>query len=83
MKTKHPVYVMVFGVVTSDGKVIPSYFYHMASHTEANIKYLEEIVLPLIEGVTAGRPYIWQKDLPHKQENPVVAVRKFLQPHYS
>ena len=48
------------------------------------MRHLEEVVLAWIEKVTAGRPYIWQQDciILNKQENPVLAVRKFLLPHY-
>ena len=50
MKTKYPVYIMVFGVVTSDSDVIPSFIFRrdLRLNTEAYIKYLKEIMLPWI-----------------------------------
>ena len=63
-KTKYPVYIKVFGVVIYDSNVmLPFIFPHsLRFKTEANIKWLEEVVLPWIEKVAAGRPEFWQYD---------------------
>ena len=48
MKTKYPVHIMAFGVVTSDGDVMPpSIFLHdPIPNIKFCIKFLKEIVLP-------------------------------------
>ena len=52
MKTKHLVHVMVFGVVTSNGDVLPPF---ISPHSlRLNIKCLEEVELSWIERVAAG-----------------------------
>ena len=40
MKTKYPVHIMVFGVVTSDGDVMPQFIlpHSLRLNMEANIK---------------------------------------------
>ena len=64
IKTKYPVHIMVFGVVTSNGDVMLSFiFLHgfilkMAAYT----KCLEEVMLLWIKKVAAGRPYVGQLD---------------------
>ena len=64
IKTKHPVHIMVFGVVTKDGDVMHPLIFPqgLKLNTEAYIKCLEEVVLLWIERVTAGEPYMWQWD---------------------
>ena len=49
--TKHPVNIMVFGMVTSNGDVMPPFFFAhgLRLNTEAYIKCLEEVVLPWIK----------------------------------
>ena len=56
MKTKHPVHVMVFGMVTSSGEIIlPFIFlYCLQLNTLTYIKCLKEVVLLWIEMVGAG-----------------------------
>ena len=89
MKTKHLVSLMVFGVVTSNGDVMLWFIFphDLKLNTEVNIKCLKEVV-------THPQSELWgwlSEDsgnrtlhctLPHKQENPVLDVRKFLQPHH-
>ena len=64
MKTKHIIYVMVFGVVTSDGNVMLLFIfpYGFRLNTVAYIKCLVEVVLSWIKTLTIGTPYIWQHD---------------------
>ena len=80
MKTKHPVYIMVFEVLTRDGDIMPPFIfpYGFRLNRESYIKYLEEVGLVMIERVAAERPHIWQKDcaMPHKQKNPILACQK-------
>ena len=53
---------MMFGVVTSIGAIIPPFIFplELKLNMEANIKCLEKVVLPWIDMVAAGRPYVWQ-----------------------
>ena len=62
MKNKHSVHIIVFEVVSSDGDVMPPLIFlpGLTPYTEAYLKCLEEVVLPWIEIVVAGRPYVWQ-----------------------
>ena len=61
---KHPVYTIVLAVVTSDGDVMPLFIFShgLRLNTEEYIKYLGEVLLPLIETVTAGKSHIWLQD---------------------
>lgn len=64
MKNKYPANIMVFGVVTSDGDVMPPFMFPqgLRLNTDGYIKCLEEVVLPWIKGVAGERPYAWQQD---------------------
>ena len=64
MKTKFPASVMVLGVVTSNGDVMPPHFFGDKEkvNTEVYIKALEEVVKPWVEEVTAGASYVFQQD---------------------
>ena len=64
MKTKHLIDIMMFGVVTSSGYIMPPFiFLHdLRLNMNTYIKCLEELVLPWIEKVAAGRPYVCQQD---------------------
>ena len=77
IKSKHPVHTMVFGVVTSNGNVMPSFIfpYGLRLNTEAYVNYLEKVVLPWIKRVFVGRPIYVATGLctmPHKRENPIL-----------
>ena len=55
MKAKHPVHIMVFRVVTSNGYIMTLFIFHqgLTVNMEANIKCLDREMV-------AGRPFIWQ-----------------------
>ena len=61
-KTKHP----VFGVVTSNGDVIPPFIfpYSLRLNMEPYIKFQEEVMWPWIKRVTIKRPI--SDKMPHK-----------------
>ena len=64
MKTKHSVLIFMFGLVTSDGHVMPPF---MMSHgprlnRATYVKCLEEVVLLWTEKVASRRLYFWQED---------------------
>ena len=64
MKTKFPATVMVLGVVSNEGDVMPPHvFPHgLRVNTEAYLDVMVTVVKPWMDGVAAGRPYIWQQD---------------------
>ena len=64
MKTKHPIHIVVCGVVTSNSGVMPLFIFPhgFRFNMEVYIKCLEEVVLPWIKRVAAEKFYIWQKD---------------------
>ena len=72
----------VFGVVTSDDDIMFKFIFPLGLrlNIEIYINGLEKVVLLSIEKVAAWRSYILQQDcaMPHKQENSILAVRKFL-----
>ena len=76
MKTKHPVHIMGFRMVTNNGDIMLPFIFPWRPTQE-------KVVLPWIKRVAAGRHYIWQQDyhMLHKQENLVMTVRKFLLHH--
>ena len=57
MKTKHPIHIMMFGMVTSDSDVMPPFIFphHFRLNAEAYVKCLEKVILTWIERVVAGR----------------------------
>jgi DDE superfamily endonuclease len=64
MHTKFPSSVMVFGVVTNEGHVMPPYFFPqgLRVNADAYIETLDTIVKPWIDTVAQGRPYVFQQD---------------------
>ena len=81
MKDKQPVHIIVFGVVTSNDDNPPFTLPHgFRLNKEAYIKCLKVVVLSWIERTFAQRLCLTTSlcTMPHKQENPVLAMRKFL-----
>ena len=64
MKTKYPATIMVFGVVTSEGDVMPPHIFPqgLRVNTEAYLEVLEAVVLPWIRETLGERPFVWQQD---------------------
>ena len=64
MKTKFPASVMVLGVVTSNGDVMPPHFFEQNEkvNTDVYLRVLETVVLPWIKEVTRGAGYVFQQD---------------------
>ena len=64
MKTKFPSMVMVFGVISSDGHVMPPHIFEMGLmvDTEIYLQVMETVVLPWIKQVAHNRPWVWQQD---------------------
>ena len=81
MKIKHPVHIMVLGVVTSNSNIMsPLIVPHgLRLNMDAHINCLEEVVLPWIKRVTAGKKSLAMTLEP---ENKVFTIRKFLHSHH-
>ena len=64
MHTKFPASVMVLGVVSSEGDVMPPHFFLQGARVNA-VAYtdvLNTVVKPWITAVARGRPYVFQQD---------------------
>jgi inhibitor of nuclear factor kappa-B kinase subunit alpha len=63
-QTKHPQNVMVFGLVASDGKTMPPFFWPKGTKVNADeyIKVLRSVVKPWVEANYRGVPYVFQQD---------------------
>ena len=61
MQTKFPATVMVLGVVSSDGDVMPPHNIPQGLRINSDVytEMLESVVLPWIKKVAKGRPYVW------------------------
>ena len=70
MKTRYPVHIMMFGLVTSDGNLVSAFIFAYGSrlNTEVFIKCLEEVVLSLSDRVAVTG--LWT--MPSKYENPLL-----------
>ena len=70
MKTKFPATVMVFGVISSEGHIIPPHIFEVGLkvNTKAYLDVLKSVVIPWCNQVAGGRPWVWQQDsaLAHK-----------------
>ncbi|UYV67039.1 hypothetical protein LAZ67_4003746 [Cordylochernes scorpioides] len=64
MHTKFPASVMVLGVISSEGDVMPPHFFEKGLRMNADtyINVLETVVKPWMEMVAAGRKYVFQQD---------------------
>ena len=64
MKTKFPATVMVFGVVSREGHVMPPHIFEVG--LKVNIKeyldVLKSVVIPWCNQVADGKPCMWQQD---------------------
>lgn len=64
MHTKFPATVMVLGVISSEGDVMPPYFFEQGHRVNAvaYIHVLETVVKPWMDQVASGREYVFQQD---------------------
>ena len=65
MKTKFPATVMVFGVVSSEGHIMPPHIFEVGLkvNTKVYLDVLKGVVIPWCNQVASGRPWVWQQDL--------------------
>ena len=64
MKTKFPATVMVFGVVSSEGHIMPPHIFEVGLkvNTKVYLDVLKSVVIPWCNQVAGGRPWMWQQD---------------------
>ena len=72
MKTKFLAMVMVFGVVSSEGHIMPPHIFRVGLkvNTKVYLDVLKSVVIPWCNQVAGGRPWVWQQDsaLVHKSK---------------
>ena len=64
MKTKFPATVMVVGVVSSEGHIMPPDIFEVGLkvNTKLYLDVLKSVVIPWCNQVSVGRPWVWQQD---------------------
>ena len=64
MTTKFLVTVMVFGVVLSEGHIMPPHIFEVGLkvNTKVYVDVLKSVVTPWCNQVAGGRPWVWQQD---------------------
>ena len=64
MKTKFPATVMVFGVVSSEGHIMPLHTFEVGLkvNTKEYLDELKSVVTPWCNQVAGDRPCVWQQD---------------------
>ena len=75
MKTKFPATVMVFGVVSSEGYIIPPHIFEVGLkvNTKVYLDVLKSVMITWCNQVAGGRPWAKQQDLapgPQVQRDP-------------
>ena len=62
MKTKFPATVMVFGMVSSEGHIMPPHIFEVGLkvNTKVYLDVLKSVVIPWCNQVAGGRPWVWQ-----------------------
>ena len=64
MKTKFPATVMVFGVVSSEGHIMPPHIFEvdLKFNTKVYLDVLKSVVIQWCNQVAGGRLWVWQQD---------------------
>ena len=64
-KTKFPATVIVFGVVSSEGHIMPPHIFKdgLKVNTKVYLDVLKSVVIPWCNQVAGGRPWVRQQDL--------------------
>ena len=80
IKTKFPVTVMVFGVVSSEGRIMPPHIFEVGLkvNTKVYLDVLKNVVISWCTQVADGRPWVWQQDsaLAHKSKETQAWLQK-------
>ena len=63
-KTKFPAAVMVFGVVSSEGHIMPPHIFEVGLkvNTKVYLDVVKSVVIPWCNQVAGDRPWVWQQD---------------------
>ena len=81
MKTKFLATVMIFGVVSNDGHIMPPHIFEVGLkvHTKVYLDVLKSVVIPWCNQVAGGRPWVWQQDsaLAHKSKETQASVQEW------
>ena len=64
MKTKFPATVMVFGVVSTEGHIMPPLIFKVGLkvNTKVYLDVLKSVMIPWCNQVAGGRLWVWQQD---------------------
>ena len=64
MKTKFPATVMIFGVVSREGHIMPPHIFEVGLkvNTKVYLDVLKSVVIPWCRQVAGGKLWVWQKD---------------------
>ena len=54
--------VMVFGVVSSEGHIMPPHIFDLKVNTKVYLDVLKSVMIPWCNQVAGGRPWVWQQD---------------------
>ena len=80
MKTKFPATVMVFGVVSSEGHIMPPHIFEdgLKVNTKVYLDVLKSVLIPWCNQVAGGRAWVWQQDsaLAHKSKKTQAWLQK-------
>ena len=80
MKTKFPATVMVFGVFSSEGHIMPPHIFEVGLKVNSKVylDVLKSVVIPWCNQVAGGRPWVWQQDsaLAHKSKDTQAWLQK-------
>ena len=80
MKTKFPTTVMVFGVVSSEGHIMPPHIFEVGLkvNTKVYLDVLKSVVIPWCNQVAGGRLWVWQLDSApaHKSKETQACLQK-------
>ena len=80
MKTKFLATVMVFGVLSSEGHIMPPHIFEvdLKVNTKVYLDVLKSVVIPWCNQVAGGRPWMWQQDPApaHKSKETQVWLQK-------
>ena len=80
MKIKFPTTVMVFGVLLSEGHIMPPHIFKVGLkvNTKVYLDVLKSVVIPWCNQVAGGRPSVWQQDSApaHKSKRPRLGFKR-------
>ena len=80
MKIKFPATVMVFGVVSREGHIMPPHIFEVGLkvNTKVYLDVPKSVGIPWCNQVAGGRPWVWQQDSApvHKSKETQVWLQK-------